>query len=82
MGCLQVYNAGTDILEGDPLGSLRVSATGIQQRDEMVWQFAADQGVPIVMLLSGGYARNSAAVISSSLLHLFDKFQLASTVTQ
>jgi histone deacetylase 11 len=28
-----IYNAGTDILEGDPLGRLRISAEGIILRD-------------------------------------------------
>jgi len=49
------YNAGTDILDGDPLGRLCVSAAGVITRDEMVFQYARTNNVPIVMLLSGGY---------------------------
>jgi histone deacetylase 11 len=33
---LVIYNAGTDILENDPLGQLMVSETGVKIRDNMV----------------------------------------------
>lgn len=64
---LIIYNAGTDVLDGDPLGRLRVSPDGVRRRDEAVWAFAAAQRAPLVMLLSGGYTRASAAVIAQSL---------------
>jgi histone deacetylase 11 len=32
-----IYNAGTDCLEGDPLGRLGITAEGIIQRDEIVF---------------------------------------------
>ena len=73
---LIVYNAGSDILEGDPLGGCSVSAADVLARDQQVWQYAADRGVPICMLLSGGYARQSAAVIAQSLANLFRMFGL------
>ncbi|KAJ6222731.1 hypothetical protein RDWZM_001276 [Blomia tropicalis] len=46
-----VYNAGTDILDGDPLGKLRISPQGIIKRDEMVFMFAQHYNIPILMLL-------------------------------
>lgn len=73
---LIVYNAGTDILAGDPLGLLDVSAAGVRERDHMVWQFAADLGVPICMCLSGGYAKDTAELIASSISCLFESFEL------
>ena len=33
-----IYNAGTDILDGDPLGHMRVSAEGVAARDEAVFE--------------------------------------------
>ena len=69
---LIIYNAGTDILIGDPLGHLRISAKvrfcrffhvsllnrmlnvlfkGIIQRDEIVFSFAQQHHIPILMLL-------------------------------
>ncbi|WIA41682.1 hypothetical protein OEZ86_009029 [Tetradesmus obliquus] len=67
---LIIYNAGTDILAGDPLGRLSVSAAGVQQRDAAVFTFAEQQRAPIFMLLSGGYTRASAGVIVDSLTAL------------
>nr|TKW37226.1 hypothetical protein SEVIR_1G034800v2 [Setaria viridis]TKW37227.1 hypothetical protein SEVIR_1G034800v2 [Setaria viridis] len=50
---LIVYNAGTDILDGDPLGRLKVSPEGVAIRDEKVFRFAKDQSIPLLMLTSG-----------------------------
>lgn len=44
-----------------------VSGDAVQQRDMMVWKRFRERQVPICMLLSGGYAKQSAAVISASL---------------
>ncbi|XP_043722938.1 histone deacetylase 2 [Telopea speciosissima] len=67
---LVVYNAGTDILDGDPLGMLKVSPDGVVSRDEKVFRFAKEKNVPLVMLTSGGYMRSSARVIADSLINL------------
>ncbi|KAM0912417.1 hypothetical protein ACQ4PT_012818 [Festuca glaucescens] len=50
---LIVYNAGTDILDGDPLGNLNISPEGVLIRDEKVFRFAKDQNIPLLMLTSG-----------------------------
>ncbi|XP_021739027.1 histone deacetylase 2-like isoform X2 [Chenopodium quinoa] len=50
---LVVYNAGTDILDRDPLGCLKISPEGIIKRDEKVFAFAREKGIPILMLTSG-----------------------------
>ncbi|CAL8468554.1 g8094 [Coccomyxa elongata] len=71
-----LYNAGTDILIGDPLGRCRVSPDAVAKRDEMVFQAAHDAGVPICMALSGGYAKDSAGVISKCIEHVVQKFGL------
>ena len=44
-----------------------VSAEAVQQRDMMVWARFRERQVPVCMLLSGGYAQQSAAVIAASL---------------
>lgn len=67
---LIVYNAGTDILDGDPLGLLKISAEGIAKRDEKVFRFARARNIPIVMLTSGGYMKSSAKVIADSIENL------------
>ncbi len=71
-----IYNAGTDILEGDPLGRMNITAGGIIQRDEKVFRHALMEGVPVVMLLSGGYQKNNYEVIGRSIANLKEKFRL------
>ncbi|KAI0491940.1 hypothetical protein KFK09_026203 [Dendrobium nobile] len=70
---LVVYNAGTDILDGDPLGRLKISSEGVVIRDEKVFRFAKEMNVPIVMLTSGGYMKSSARVIADSITNLSKK---------
>uniref|UniRef100_A0ACD6ADL2 Uncharacterized protein n=1 Tax=Avena sativa TaxID=4498 RepID=A0ACD6ADL2_AVESA len=70
---LIVYNAGTDILDGDPLGNLNISPEGVVIRDEKVFRFAKDQNIPLLMLTSGGYMKSSARVIADSVINLSQK---------
>lgn len=71
-----IYIAGTDGLEGDPLGALSISEDGIVKRDEMVFQIAREHKKPVVMLLGGGYQKSNARVIARSILNLRQKFGL------
>ena len=48
------FNAGTDILEGDPLGGMNISRQGVVERDEVVVGMCVRRRVPVVMLMSGG----------------------------
>ncbi|GLI64246.1 hypothetical protein VaNZ11_007445, partial [Volvox africanus] len=78
---LVMYNAGTDVLAGDPLGRLGMTAAGVVQRDEIVWRWCRDVArAPVVMTLSGGYTRESAGVITGSIRNLFEKFNLAKDI--
>jgi histone deacetylase 11 len=77
---LIVYNAGTDCLEGDPLGNLDITAAGIVERDEIVFEAALTRSIPIVMVLSGGYQKSNAAVIADSIENLDHKFALINPV--
>jgi histone deacetylase 11 len=66
-----VYNAGTDILEGDRLGNLDITPEGVIERDRLVFtEVRKKRGKPIFMLTSGGYQRNNARVIADSILGL------------
>ncbi|KAM0944748.1 putative histone deacetylase [Dioscorea sansibarensis] len=70
---LIVYNAGTDILDGDPLGKLKISPEGVTARDEKVFRFAKERNTPLIMLTSGGYMKSSARVIADSITNLAKK---------
>jgi len=63
---LIVYNAGTDPLDGDPLGRMEISEKGMIKRDELVFKCAREKNIPIVMVLSGGYTKQSARLIGKS----------------
>jgi len=51
------YLAGADPYEDDQLGGLRLTKDGLRQRDRAVIQAARAAGVPLVVVLAGGYAR-------------------------
>ncbi|CAL8383168.1 unnamed protein product [Boreogadus saida] len=65
-----VYNAGTDVLAGDPLGGLAISPQGIIARDEIVFRAVRGRGIPILMVTSGGYQKMTARIIADSILNL------------
>jgi acetoin utilization deacetylase AcuC-like enzyme len=52
------YLAGADPYEHDQLGGLRLSREGLRQRDRLVIETVRSAGVPLVITLAGGYARN------------------------
>ncbi|OWK02420.1 HDAC11, partial [Cervus elaphus hippelaphus] len=66
-----VYNAGTDILEGDRLGGLAISPQGIVKRDELVFRMVRGRQLPILMVTSGGYQKRTARIIADSILNLY-----------
>ncbi len=53
---LIVYLAGADPFEGDLLGGLAVTKTGLAERDRLVLTAARSANVPLVTVLAGGYA--------------------------
>ncbi|XP_058844434.1 histone deacetylase 11-like [Acipenser ruthenus] len=65
-----VYNAGTDILDGDPLGGLAISPQGIIKRDEILFKAARRRKIPILMVTSGGYQKRTARIIADSIINL------------
>jgi len=50
------YLGGADPFEKDKLGRLGLTMQGLRARDEMVLEFAKQREVPIVTVMSGGYA--------------------------
>mmetsp|Transcript_8079 Transcript_8079/g.9169 ORF Transcript_8079/g.9169 Transcript_8079/m.9169 type:complete len:93 (+) Transcript_8079:332-610(+) len=65
-----IYNAGTDIMKGDPLSGLNITENGVIARDELVFQSALDLNIPICMVLSGGYQKINAHCIAASIQNL------------
>src|SRR6185295_15829958 len=51
------YLAGADPYEDDQLGGLRLTKAGLRERDRVVIDAVRAEGVPLVIVLAGGYAR-------------------------
>lgn len=54
---LVFYLAGADPYQDDQLGGLSLSKAGLRERDRTVIRACAIRGLPLVVLLAGGYAR-------------------------
>lgn len=54
---LVLYQAGADPYVGDRLGFLDLSFAGLACRDRMVFSYCQRRGVPVVVTMGGGYAR-------------------------
>jgi acetoin utilization deacetylase AcuC-like enzyme len=52
---LVIYQSGVDALEGDRLGRLSLSPAGLIARDETVFRFTKENGIPVAITLGGGY---------------------------
>lgn len=53
---LILYVAGVDPWEGDALGRLSVTREGMAARDQRVYEAAEGAGIPLAVVMSGGYA--------------------------
>lgn len=57
------YLAGADPYEGDRLGRLKVSQAGLMARDELVMDWAWQRGVPMALVMGGGYGHIIAQTV-------------------
>ncbi len=53
---LLLYVAGADPWEGDALGRLAVTLDGLARRDVLVVETAEAEGIPLAVVMAGGYA--------------------------
>ena len=53
---LIIYLAGADPYEKDQLGGLAMTKTGLKDRDKLVIENARSLGIPVAVVLAGGYA--------------------------
>jgi histone deacetylase 11 len=67
---LAVYNAGTDVFQGDLLGGLRLDFADVLQRDLYVIEELRARSIPVVMLLSGGYSPESYRLVANTVVEL------------
>jgi acetoin utilization deacetylase AcuC-like enzyme len=55
---LLCYIAGADPYREDQLGGLSLTIEGLKKRDQLVFRVVRTRGIPIMVTLAGGYARN------------------------
>jgi acetoin utilization deacetylase AcuC-like enzyme len=54
---LALYLAGADPYEGDTLGHLALTKAGLAARDRLVLERCRQEGLPVAVLMAGGYGR-------------------------
>jgi acetoin utilization deacetylase AcuC-like enzyme len=54
---LVLYLAGADPHEGDRLGRMKLTFAGLARRDGMVLQSCREVGLPVAVVIAGGYGR-------------------------
>ena len=54
---LALFLAGADPFEGDKLGRLSVTKSGLAERDRMVLEGCRERNIPVAVTMAGGYAR-------------------------
>jgi acetoin utilization deacetylase AcuC-like enzyme len=61
---LVLYLAGADPHEGDRLGRMKLTFAGLERRDWVVVQACREVGLPVVVLIAGGYGRRVEDTVS------------------
>jgi len=72
-----LYQAGADPYEGDQLGNLKLTIDGLRSRDDLVFRECKKYGVPVAVLLGGGYAidtNDTATIHVNTCLAALERF--------
>lgn len=51
------YQAGVDPLQYDRLGRLRLTRTGLHERNDIVYRWAEERNLPVIVTMGGGYSK-------------------------
>lgn len=74
---LVLYNAGSDPYVDDPLAHFRLSRHDLAERDLTVVSEARERGIPVAMVLSGGYSTESWRIHADSIEGIVTRFDRA-----
>lgn len=69
-----VYNAGSDVLADDPLSLLQLTPAEMAERDLYVVTQVRERGIPLAMVLSGGYGPASWETHARSIEGILARF--------
>lgn len=59
-----IFLAGADPHEGDRLGRLKVTQQGLLQRDQAVFNYANQRGIPLALCMAGGYGNRIETTVA------------------
>jgi acetoin utilization deacetylase AcuC-like enzyme len=54
---LVFYQAGVDVISDDRLGRMSLSKEGVLKRNELIYKWADERGLPLVITMGGGYPK-------------------------
>jgi len=69
-----LYNAGSDVLRSDPLAGLALTPDDMAERDLFVVTEVRGRGIPLAMVLSGGYGSLSWVAHARSIEGILARF--------
>jgi len=61
---LAIYLAGADPHEGDRLGRLKLTQSGMLARDRMVFDYVGKLGIPLAITMAGGYGHHIETTVA------------------
>jgi histone deacetylase 11 len=70
---LCIVDLSNDIYLGDALGGVRVTADGVRARDRMTIDMMTQAGIPLAVLTSGGYSRESIGLAADMVRYVLDR---------
>jgi histone deacetylase 11 len=71
---LLIYNAGSDPFADDPLAGFRLTRSDLAERDLIVVTLARERGLPVAMVLSGGYSAESWRIHTDGIEGILTRF--------
>jgi histone deacetylase 11 len=74
---LVIYNAGTDPFVDDPLALLRLTRGDLVERDLLIATEVRERGLPLAMVLSGGYSALSWKIHADAIEDILTRFDRA-----
>jgi histone deacetylase 11 len=71
---LVIYNAGSDPFMDDPLARFRLTGEDLAERDLFVVSTVRERGIPVAMVLSGGYSSESWRIHTDAIEGILTRF--------
>ena len=70
------HNAGTDVPASDALGGFQLTKEDVVNRDMLIAEYAFQNKIPLVIVLSGGYSKESWQAHYLSLREIINFYSL------